>query len=105
MTLPGAPTTFPSWNLADVFAGLCADLGPCDGGTPSHPLFGRAHPLAATSRSVGNFDVTAAAIVPGGFAALDITGGPSAGPQLLHLRGLNGAPLPPNTRLAIVRVQ
>jgi hypothetical protein len=105
MTPPAAPLDFPSWNLADVYAGLCADLGPCGGGAPQHPFFGRAHPLAPSLRSAGSFDVNVPAILPGGFHAVQITGGSNGIRQLLHLRGLGGAALPVGARLAIVRVQ
>jgi hypothetical protein len=94
---------FGSWNLSDLFLGLCSTLGPCLGGEASPSRYGRAHPARPLIRPVGEFGITTAPIQPGGFVALRLTGNVSSGRQLLELRGTAG-PLPASVRLAIVRV-
>jgi hypothetical protein len=102
---PSSPQLeFPSWDLTDLFAGLCTDVGPCAGGGTNDGLFGRAHPARPVARTTGDFDLTFPEIAPGGFAAVRLTGTVSTGRQLLELRGAAGA-LPPTARLSVLRVR
>jgi hypothetical protein len=94
---------FPSWNLTDLFGGLCNTLGPCLSGSPTNARYGRAFPARPILRPVGEFALTTAPIQPGGFIALRLTGTVSTDRQLLDLRGAAGA-LPSTVRLAILRV-
>jgi hypothetical protein len=98
-----AQLAFPSWNLADLFSGMCDVLGPCLGGTTTPSRDGRAHPSRPILRPVGEFALTTAPIQPGGFVALRLIGTVSTNRQLIELRGTAGA-LPASVRLAILRV-
>ena len=94
---------FPSWNLADLFAGYCRDLGACLGGDAS-VTFGRAHPLQAIAVS-GDASVQMPEIVPAGFVAIEVAPAAPGSTRLLRLRGANGAPLPITARLAVLRIE
>ncbi|MCW5825595.1 MAG: Ig-like domain-containing protein [Gemmatimonadaceae bacterium] len=95
---------FPSWDVASLFAGFCADLGSCAGGSASSGLFTREHPLQARV-AVGNFTYSTANLPPGGFSVIDIAPGNAGTRRLLRLSGPNGTALNPNVRLAVLRVQ
>ncbi|MEX2180844.1 MAG: Ig-like domain-containing protein [Gemmatimonadaceae bacterium] len=99
-----ARLTFPSWDLTGIFGGLCLDVGPCAGEPPRHPYFSRPHPLRSDQRAAGHFDLSVGSIQPGGFHAVELLEGGAGHRQLLHLRGVDGAPLPATARLAILRV-
>jgi len=96
-------TRFLSWDLASVFGLMCDELGPCAGGDGTRIT--RANPLQPTQRAVGSFTLDFPSIVSGGFVAVELSGTPGDATQVLELRGLNGAPLPASTRLAIIRLQ
>lgn len=90
-----AQLTFPSWNQADVFAGLSG----------AFPAAFDARPLRMRAMSFGSF--TAAVPRLRGFStsyfAFD---GAQLGSQLLELRGEAGGALPPSSlRVAVVRVE
>lgn len=96
--------SFPSWNLRNIFYGLCTDLGPCT--NPNNPVqtYPRPIPQQARTMSFGNFSSPISGMVGGGYVLFDI-GGTQTARQLLELRGPNGADLPPTVRIAIVRIQ
>lgn len=96
-------TRFLSWDLASVFSLMCDELGPCAGGAGTR--IARANPLRPTQRAMGNFTLDFPSIVSGGFVAIELSGTPADVTQVLELRGMNGAPLPSTTRLAIIRLQ
>lgn len=96
-------TRFLSWDLASVFSLMCDELGPCAGGAGTR--IPRANPLRPTQRAMGSFTLDFPSIVSGGFVAVELSGTPGDVTQVLELRGLNGAPLPVSTRLAIIRLQ
>jgi hypothetical protein len=92
----------PSWNLADVFSGLCTSAGSCGAG---NGRFARPRPLRPTLVSEPSFTLTISELVPGGFSAIEVAPGAPGTRRLLRLRGANGDVLPPTARLAILRVQ
>lgn len=92
----------PSWNLADVFTGLCTSGGNCGAGTGR---FARPRPLRPTLVSEPVFALSITDLVPGGFSAVEIAPGAPGTRRLLRLRGANGDFLPPTARLAILRVE
>jgi hypothetical protein len=96
--------SFPSWNLRNMFYGLCSDLGPCT--TPTNPVnqFPRPIPQQPRAFNFGNFSSPVASVVGGGYVLFDI-GGTQTARQLLELKGPNGADPPSTMRIAIVRVQ
>ena len=95
---------FPSWNLRNIFAGYCADLGPCT--TPTNPvqLFPRPIPQQPRALTYGNFSSSLTALVGGGYALFEI-GGTQTARQLLELKAPNGSDPPSTLRIAIARVQ
>lgn len=95
---------FPSWDLASLFAGFCADLGPCAGGSSSSGLFTLEHPVQALVAG-GDFAYSTANLAPGSFSVIDISPGAAGTRRLLRLSGPNGAAVHPNVRLAVLRVQ
>jgi hypothetical protein len=96
---------FPSWDLPDLFAGLCGAVGPCGAGAPGNPRFTRAAPLPVAPATAGNFALEFPRVVAGGFAAVELSGGTALTRQLLHLRGYRGGALPATARFAILRVE
>ena len=107
--LPGvsaqsARLSFLSWNLPSIFAGLCADLGPCANPATTPSYYPRAQPLQPHRVSPGDFAVEFKSVAPGGFGAIEVIGTPTAR-QLLSLRGYRGAALPAEARLAIIRIE
>jgi hypothetical protein len=96
---------FPSWNLADIWAGMCADLGPCRDPTNPVQIYGRNTPFLPRTRAFGNFLLGVGTMAGGGFTILDLTG-PSAASQVIELKSLIGTADPPSTlRIAIARVR
>lgn len=94
-----------SWNLANMWAGLCADLGPCV--NPSNPVqvYGRPVPFIPKARSFGNFLLGVGTMAGGGFTILDLAG-PGVASQVIELKSLVGTADPPSSlRLAITRVR
>jgi hypothetical protein len=98
-----AQIAFPSWNLSDLFGGLCNTFGPCLSGPQGTARYNRAYPARPPLRPVGEFALTTSPIQPGSFLALRLVGTVSTDRQLLELRGTAGA-LPSSVRLAILRV-
>lgn len=96
---------FPSWDLGDLYAGLCGTVGACPGGDESHSRFFRPYPLLPAQRQIGNFATEFRAVLGGGFGVLELSGGGPSTRQLLHLVGYRGGVVPASARLAVVRVQ
>ncbi len=92
----------PSWNLHDIWRGLCNDLGPCNPNNStqnySRPIPFQPHPLSFGAFTVGE------SIVGGSFSIFELTG-PQTGNQVIEIRSQSGGDPPPTIRLAIVRVQ
>lgn len=93
----------PSWNLPDIWRGLCNDLGPC--ANPNNPMqfYPRSPPFQPHPLSFGTFTV-GESIVGGAFSIFELTG-PQTGNQVIEIRSQSGGDPPPTIRLAIVRVQ
>ena len=90
-----AQLAFPSWNVADVNAGLSS----------TYPTSFLAAPLKARAMSFGSFTLPVARLRAFSSSYFSFEGN-QLGSQLLELRGENGAALPPGTlRVAIVRVE
>lgn len=104
-----ATLRFPSWDLPDLFNGLCDALGPCAGGIGSgsggSTRYTRGAPLQPVQRTAGDFAVEFPRVVAGSFGAVELSGGSAFTRQLLHLRGYRGSALAPSARLTIIRVQ
>lgn len=105
LTTASPRVRFPSWDLTDVYAGLCSAIGAC-GTSPASPLrYTRPYPTAPALLSAGTFAYEVPALAPGGFAVLEVAP-PAAGlRQLIALGGFRGAALPSTLRLAILRVE
>ncbi|MCX5763338.1 MAG: Ig-like domain-containing protein [Gemmatimonadetes bacterium] len=106
--LPGFTTAnaridFPSWNLRNIFLGLCGDLGPCTT-TNAVQQYPRPIPQQPRAVSFGNFTSVITAMVGGGYTLFDL-GGTQTARQLLELKGPNGTDPPSTMRIAIARVQ
>ncbi len=99
-----ATLRLPSWDLANLFAGLCTDVGAC-GSAFGAARFTRAQPLRPVVMFAPNFSVQTGDLVPGGFAAIEVAPGAAGSRRLLNLRNANGGALPPTARLAIVRIE
>lgn len=95
---------FPSWNFADAFGGLCTSIGQC-GAAPSGTRFSRAQPLRPIVAGAAAFSLALPELVPGGFAAVEVTSGAAGTRRLIRLRGAATSTLPPNTRLAVLRIK
>lgn len=95
---------FPSWDFADAFGGLCTNIGECGTG-PRGARFSRLRPVRPVAVSTASFSLTLPEIVPGGFAAIEVAPGALGTRRLLRLRGFTTPFLPPNTRLAILRIE
>ncbi|MBX3132602.1 MAG: Ig-like domain-containing protein [Gemmatimonadaceae bacterium] len=103
LTVTDSTLQFPSWDLASLFAGFCADIGSC-GGVSSDGLFTSEQPLQARV-AAGNFAYSTANVPPGGFTIVDIAPGAAGTRMLLRLSSGNGTPPHQNVRLAVLRVQ
>jgi hypothetical protein len=88
---------FPTWNLRNIYSGL--NMDPAWGSRFNTP-----YPIVPTTLGFGAFSVQRSAVRGGAHVYYELFGSFTQ-PQLLHLRGFNGAPMPGNARLAIVRVQ
>jgi hypothetical protein len=95
---------FLSWNLHDIWLGMCNDLGPCT--NPSNPsqIYPSSNPFNPHFVSYGNFDVNLTTLQGGAFAIFDLTGVQSA-KQLIQLESTGGGDPPSTVRIAIVRIQ
>jgi hypothetical protein len=99
-----ARVSFPGYNLADIYAGMCADLGPCT--TPNNPqqLYPSATPYAPHQATFGNFSTTIPSLVGGGVSYFEISGTQTA-KQLIEIRAFAGGDPASTVRLAIARLQ
>ncbi|MBL0169366.1 MAG: hypothetical protein IPP90_01390 [Gemmatimonadaceae bacterium] len=87
--------TFPSWNVADVFAGLAT----------TYPGSFVASPLRARAMTFGSFTLPVAKLRAFSSSYFSFEGA-QTGSQLLELRGEGGASAPPSSlRVAVVRVE
>ena len=95
---------FPSWNLRDIWLGMCSDLGPCS--DPNNPtqIYPSSSPFNPRAITYGNFSVNLTTLEGGAFAMFNLSGVQSA-KQLIELRSPNGADPPATVRIAIVRIQ
>lgn len=95
---------FASWDLDDVFGGLCRDLGSCEG-LAQGTRFTRASALRRAIVNEANATVSITAIAPASFVAVELVPGTAGSRRLLHLRGATGPALPTTARLAILRIE
>jgi hypothetical protein len=95
---------FPSWNLTDIWLGMCDDLGPCF--NPNNPtqLYPSSTPFNPRAITYGDFSVNLTTLEGGAFAMFNLSGVQSA-KQLIELRSPNGGDPPGTVRIAIVRIQ
>lgn len=95
---------FLSWNLRDMWLGMCQDLGPCS--DPNNPtqIYPANTPFNPRQVSYGNFSVNLTTLEGGAFAMFNLSGVQSA-KQLIELRSPNGGDPPATVRIAIVRIQ
>jgi hypothetical protein len=106
--LPGftpsnAHLRFPSWNLRDIWLGMCSDLGPCTIANNTSQLYPSSTPFSPHAVTFGNFNVNLTTLEGGAFAIFDLSGVQSAR-QLLELKSVNGGDPPSTIRIAIVRI-
>lgn len=96
---------FPSWNLHDIWLGMCTDFGPCaNPNTVSTPYYPAANPFNPHYVTYGNFSVNVTTLEGGGFSIFDLSGLQSA-KQLIEVKSPNGFDPPTTVHIAIVRVQ
>ncbi len=96
---------FPSWNLHDIWLGMCTDFGPCvNPNTLSTPYYPASSPFNPHFVTYGNFAVNLTTLEGGAFSIFDLSGLQSA-KQLIELKSPNGGDPPSTVRIAIVRVQ
>lgn len=94
---------FPSYNLPDLWLGMCTDLGPCASPPAKIQLYPTSNPWLVHSTAFGNFS-SSVSLTGGAFALFDISG-TTTGRQLLELKQPNGGDPPPPVHLAIVRIR
>jgi IPT/TIG domain len=94
---------FPAFDLRSAYQGLCDAIGSCI--TPTDAPFTRAWPVRPVTVESGSFALHFGAIEPGGFAVIELVVSPATARQVIELRGVGGAALPPGARLAILRIQ
>jgi hypothetical protein len=95
---------FLSWNLHDLWLGMCTDLGPCANANNTSQLYPSSNPFNPYAVTFGNFSVNLTTLAGGAFAMFDLSGLQSA-KQLIELRSVNGNDPPATVRIAIVRIQ
>jgi hypothetical protein len=101
---PASPRlTFPSWDLASLFRALCDYAGDC-GTLGIESPYTRSHPWEPLILEAGDFLAQWPAVVPGGFAAFELTA-PGGVRQLLEIRGAGGAQVPATVRMGILRIE
>ena len=93
---------FPSYNLPDLWLGMCSDLGPCVNPNTGNQFYPVANPWTVHQAAFGNF-LSTLSLVGGSFGLYELSGAP-AGRQLIELKAQNGGDPPPVVRLAIVRL-
>ena len=103
-SLNNARLVFPSYNLTDMYAGMCADLGPCTTTSNPQQLYPSASPYSPRLAVFGNFSTTIPSLVGGGVSYFEISG-PQTAKQLIELRAFTGGDPASTVRLAIVRLQ
>jgi hypothetical protein len=99
-----ARIVFPGYNLTDMYAGMCADLGPCTNTSNPQQLYPSAIPYAPRLALFGNFSTTIPSLVGGGVSYVEISGTQTA-KQLIEIRAFTGGDPASTVRLAIVRLQ
>lgn len=99
-----ATLRFPSWDLANVFAGLCPAIGEC---TPSGSAarFSRPVPLRPLLVETGAATIPLTGLMPGGFVPIELAPLAPGTRRLVRLRSSNGGTIPPTARLAVLRVE
>ncbi len=92
----GSQFVVPSWNLADIFAGMNAD-------NSRYP----AQPLRQVTNVMGNFDVPVARVNGGSASFIELTSPTPVAGQIVSVRDPAGVPFGPATtlQLAVLRVQ
>jgi hypothetical protein len=95
---------FPSWNLQDIWLGMCSDLGPCVNPDNVSQLYPSSNPFNPFAESFGNFSVNLTTLAGGGFAMFDLSGVQSS-TQLLEVKSPGGGDPPSTVRVAIVRIR
>jgi hypothetical protein len=96
---------FPSWNLHDIWLGMCSDFGPCANlNTMSTPYYPSSNPFNPHFVTYGNFSVNVTTLEGGAFSIFDLSGLQSS-KQLIEVKSPNGGDPPATVRIAIVRVQ
>ena len=95
---------FLSWNLQDIWLGMCSDLGPCVNPNNTSQIYPAATPFNPRRVSYGNFNVNVTTLDGGAFSLFDLSGTQSS-KQLIEIRSVNGGDPPPTVRIAIVRIQ
>jgi hypothetical protein len=95
---------FLSWNLRDIWLGMCTDLGPCANPNNTAQLYPSGNPFSPHAVTFGNFNVNLTTLAGGTFAIFDLSGLQSA-KQLIELKSVNGGDPPSTVRIAIVRIQ
>lgn len=104
VTTPVDPALrYPSWDLSNIFAGLCTDLGPCGGNVAIGSRYSRAHPLQPLAPG-GAFALRIPELAPAGFQLVEVSPGSVGTRRFLRLRAANGAAPPPAARFAILRI-
>lgn len=95
---------FLSWNLHDIWLGMCNDLGPC--ANPNNPsqIYPSSNPFNPHFVSFGNFVVNLTTLQGGAFSIFDLSGAQTA-KQLIQLESPGGGDPPGTVRIAIVRIQ
>ena len=95
---------FLSWNLHDIWLGMCTDLGPCANPNNTAQLYPSSSPFNPRRITYGNFNVNVTTLEGGAFSLFDLSGSQSA-KQLIEIRSVNGGDPPTTVRIAIVRIQ
>jgi hypothetical protein len=95
---------FLSWNLQDIWFGMCADLGPCVNPNNQFQIYPSSSPFNPRRVSYGNFNVNVTTLDGGAFSLFDLSGSQSS-KQLIEIRSVNGGDPPSSVRIAIVRIQ
>ncbi len=88
--------SFATWNLRSIYAGLNAD-------PVWRSRFPAPFPITPVPLSFGSFTAARPGVRGGAHAYYELSGTQGA-VQLLRLGGVDGAPLPPSGRLAVVRL-
>ncbi len=104
LTTDNARLRFPSWNIPNLFAGMCSDLGPCTNPANTSNLYARANPFNPRLETFGTFTENVGTLVGGSFTIFELSGTQSAR-QLFEVRSSTGGDPLSSIRVAILRVQ